>query len=194
MQTKKSLREAIQSQLVSQSPEERKRKSAAIQQKLFGLDAFRKSDCVCFYVSLPTEVDTSSMIDQSLEMGKRVVVPLSDLENKELKLYQIEDRREDLRQGTFGVFEPRPDKTKPVDFKKVDCVVIPGVVFDKEKNRIGRGKGFYDRFLEKLGPQVFKIGLAFSFQVVQEIPHDHHDVSLNFVLTDEIFEREFLWK
>lgn|SRR3989338_4123881 len=184
MQTKKSLREEMEARLLSQGPNERLEKSRLIWDKLFGSAAFKKAACVCFYVSLPMEVDTSLMIDNALAMGKRVVVPLSDLENKELKLYQIKNRRDDLKEGAFGISEPIPDRTRLTKKEEVDCVIVPGIVFDKQNHRIGRGKGFYDRFLQGFGAEVPKIGLAFSFQVIQKIPHDSHDEKLSLVLTD----------
>ncbi len=183
MPTKKSLREEMRSKLLSQSPEERAAKSRLIRGKLFKEALFKKAACVCFYVSLPTEVDTSAIIDDALVMGKRVVVPLSDLENKEVKLYQIKDRS-DLREGAWRVLEPIPEKTRAVAAEEVDCVIVPGIAFDKRNNRLGRGRGFYDRFLQAFGAETPKIGLAFSFQVVQEVPHESHDVPLDLILTD----------
>ena len=183
MQTKKSLREEMKEKLFSLSTEERVAKSLLIREKLFKEVLFKKAACVCFYVSLPTEVDTSVIIDDALVMGKRVVVPLSDLENKEVKLYQIKDRG-DLREGAWRVLEPIPEKTRAVAREEVDCVIVPGIAFDKRNNRLGRGRGFYDRFLQAFGAGTPKIGLAFSFQVVQEVPHESHDIPLDLILTD----------
>lgn len=72
----------------------------------------------------------------------------------------------------------------PAGHEAGDCVVVPGLVFDRSGNRLGRGKGFYDRFLGKLGSRVFKVGLAFSFQVVPAVPVESYDVRLDAVLTD----------
>jgi 5-formyltetrahydrofolate cyclo-ligase len=66
---------------------------------------------------------------------------------------------------------------------EADCLIVPGVVFDKKNNRIGHGKGYYDRFLKRFGSQVLKIGLAFSFQVVSHIPVESHDEPVDRVLT-----------
>ena len=184
MQIKKSLRAGILKKLSSLGPQVLETKSLRIKEKLFSLEAFQKAGCVCFYVSLPLEVDTTDMIDEALALGKRLVVPLTNLENKELSLYEITDRRTDLKKGAFGVMEPRPDKTLLTRLAEVECLIVPGVVFDKKNHRIGHGGGYYDRFLEKCPPRVLKIGLAFSFQVVQEIPAEAHDVELDMVLTD----------
>ena len=124
------------------------------------------------------------MIDEALTWGKRVIVPLTNLENKELSLYEITDRQNDLKKGTYGVMEPRPEKTRLTHFEEVDCVIVPGTVFDKKNHRIGRGIGYYDRFLKKFSPNILKIGLAFLFQVIPAIPSEVHDVKLDMVLTD----------
>lgn len=184
MQRKKVLRAEVLKKFGSFDSQVLENKSLRIKEKLFSLETFQEAKCVCFYVSLPLEVDTKGMIDEALALGKRVVVPLTNLENKELRLYEITDRRIDLKQGAFGIMEPRPDKALPVHLAEVQCLVVPGVVFDKKNHRIGHGGGYYDRLLAKCPPKVLKIGLAFSFQVVQNIPAEVHDVPLDIVLTD----------
>ena len=184
MQTKKELRQDMKRMLEAQSGEARSQKSRRIEEKLFGLDAFKKANTVCFYVSMPVEVDTASMIDRSIGMGKRVLVPLTDLENKEIDLYTIKNRQSDLRPGVLGIREPDPKKAKKGDPSEVDCLIVPGLCFDKQNNRLGRGAGLYDRFLKKFDPSVPKIGLAFSFQVLPQIPVEPHDVRLDIVLTE----------
>ena len=184
MKTQKSLRAEMLEILGSQSREALEKRSFKVQKKLFSLAEFKNAKCVCFYVSLPSEVNTAGMIGKSLQMGKRVLVPKTNLENKELSLYEIKHRTKDLKKGAYGVMEPRPENTRLAGLEEVDCLVIPGVVFDKKNNRIGRGKGYYDRFLKKFEPEVFKIGLAFSFQVVSRIPVNAHDEPVDKVLTD----------
>ena|SRR3989338_11509484 len=184
MPAKTLVRRLIVSKLQSQSPEDRQKRSLLIQKKVLDLKAFQKSACVFFYVSLTTEVDTIALIEKSWAMGKRVVVPLADLENKELKLYEIANLETDLQKGALGILEPRPDRTKPVDLEEIDLVIVPGIGFDRKNYRMGRGAGFYDRFLSKFGCDVPKIGLAFCFQVVSELPLESHDQKLDLVLTD----------
>ena len=86
--------------------------------------------------------------------------------------------------GIYEILEPDPARTKPVSGGQAGCVLVPGVVFDSKKNRIGHGAGFYDRFLKEINPSVPKIGLAFSFQVVEEVPSESHDVAMDFLITD----------
>ncbi len=170
--------------LLTQSRHDRDQKSRQIQKKLFEQEAFCKAMSVCFYVGLPTEVNTHPMIEEALKIGKKVLVPLADMENKELKLYEIRELATDLEAGTLGVLEPRREKTRLADPKEVDCVIVPGLAFDVKGRRLGRGAGFYDRFLSKLSERIPKIALAFSFQVLQQIPQENHDQRVDIVLTE----------
>jgi 5-formyltetrahydrofolate cyclo-ligase len=184
VKTKKSLRQEIKDLLSAQSVEERDKKSRAIQKKLFGTPVFQRAGTVCFFVSMPMEVNTHPMIEEALRLGKTVLVPLVDLENKELKLKQIRDFRKDLSPGTLGILEPASG-TKDVPAKDVECVIVPGLVFDGDGNRLGRGGGFYDRLLAGLPAKASTIGLAFSFQVLPNIPLENHDRSVGLVLTEK---------
>lgn len=169
--------------LKEQSAGERLQKSEFICEKLFALKEFREAVCVAFYVSMSEEVDTGFMIDKALSMGKKVVVPLCHEETVQLSLYAIRNR-ERLEKSAYGILQPVPDEKALVAPKNVDCILVPGVVFDKKNNRIGRGKGFYDRFLKRLNPEARKIGLAFGFQVLEEVPVNDYDVPMDKILTE----------
>ena len=175
----------MRTQLRAQSLEERDAKSLSIQEKLFQLDAYRRARTVCFFVGMDDEVNTVPMIESALSAGKRVLVPLTNLENKELKLFEIRDIRLDLAPGTLGILEPDPAKAQGVESKEAECVVVPGLAFDLKNGRLGRGAGFYDRFLASLPLSAFKVGLAFSFQVFPKIPQEEHDHPLDVVLTEQ---------
>lgn len=171
--------------LSAQTQEERDRKSRAIQKKLLGRPSFQQAGTVCFYVAMPVEVDTRSMIEYSLALGKKVLVPLVDLENKEIKLKEIRDPEKDLVPGVLGILEPAPDRTPDADPGEVRCCLVPALAFDKLGNRLGRGGGYYDRFLSGLSSDCEKIGLAFSFQVLPQLPLESHDQKVDVVLTEE---------
>ena len=173
----------MRTKLGAQSPQERTRKSRLIQDKLFKLDAYRNARTICFFVGMDEEVQTVPMIESALSAGKRVLVPRTDLEKKELKWFDLRDLKTELAPGALGILEPTA-KAKAADASGADCVLVPGLAFDKKNNRLGRGKGFYDRFFSSLPSRVFKVGLAFSFQLFPEIPHEARDHALDAVLTD----------
>ncbi len=184
MDTKRGIRDRIKKELMSQSPATRKSRSAVIHKKLFGLGVFKAASSVCFYVARPPEVETLPMIEEAIALGKIVVVPRTDLEKKELELYQIQNPEKDLARGAFGILEPIPSRTRRVEASQIECVIVPGIAFDAAGHRVGRGGGFYDRWLKTLGSQVPKIGLAFSFQVLSSIPFESHDQKVDLVLTE----------
>jgi 5-formyltetrahydrofolate cyclo-ligase len=184
MQSKASLRQKLREDLKRQSRPSRRKKSLVIGKKLLSAAVFRKAATVCFYVSKSLEVDTRGLIRESLKRGKRVLVPRMDAQKKRLGLREIKSFR-DLKLGAFGVLEPVVSRTRKAKLAEVDCVVVPGVGFDKKKNRLGHGLGFYDRFLARLPKRAKKISLAFSFQVVNTIPHEAHDVAMDKVLTEK---------
>ena len=87
---------------------------------------------------------------------------------------------QDLQAGAFGILEPTGKLF--TDYKKIDVAVVPGMAFDKEGRRLGRGKGYYDRFLRLL-PNTYKIGICFSWQLVDHVPTDEHDILMDQVLS-----------
>ena len=173
---KHKVRSEMCSKLASCSQLEKSRKSAIIKKLLFNEEEFKRSKVVMFYVSLKDEVDTLAMVDEALAMGKRVCVPVIIMEEKRLIAGQIHNRQQDLERQHFGIFEPRPGKVKEVPLDDIDLVVVPGVAFDKKNVRLGRGHGYYDRFLSGLPKKTVTFGLAFDFQVIDSLPRDSHDV------------------
>lgn len=184
MSTKNDLRKKLLSKLASKSPKELSKKSRLIAKKLFQEDLFIAARHVLFYVSLPKEVDTRPMIDRSLRLGKKVSVPKAGTRTKSLAFYSIKNRKTDLKKGAHGIMEPIPAKTRLVRPEKADLVIVPGVGFDGDNHRLGRGAGYYDRFLEKIGNKISKVGLAFSFQFVPKLPRHKHDQKVDKVITD----------
>ncbi len=176
---KQKLREAILEKRNSLTKEEIKKKSNIIRGKLFSLPKFKKAETVLFYVSKDNEVYTHDMI-RDLLGKKKIIVPVTDLKNKDLILSELNDFS-DLEPGYYGVLEPK--KIKKVSPSGIDIVIVPGIAFDRKGNRIGYGVGYYDIFLKKT--KALKIGLAYDFQIVDEIKTEDFDVSVDVVVTDK---------
>ena len=166
---KKKLREDILEKLHNISKEEKGKKVRALKEKLFSLEEFKKAECVMFYVSKDYEVDTHNMIDESIAMGKKVVVPITLKEEKRLRPSELKDREKELIKGHYGIHQPGEEHIRPVPLEEVDLMVVPALAFDKSGHRLGHGGGYYDRFLEKAPPGIFTVGLAFDFQVVEDV-------------------------
>ncbi|MBN1353707.1 MAG: 5-formyltetrahydrofolate cyclo-ligase [Candidatus Omnitrophica bacterium] len=180
---KHKIRAHIKEKIKSHSELEKSEKSAIIKARLFNEEEFKKANVVMFYVSLKDEVDTLGMIDEALEAGKRVCVPVILREEKRLIAGEIKDRKKDLERQHFGIYQPKEGHVSEVPLEDIDLVVVPGIAFDSNNVRLGRGHGYYDRFLCAVPDKAKTIGLAFDFQVVQDLPKDSHDIPVSKTIT-----------
>ncbi|NQT22005.1 MAG: 5-formyltetrahydrofolate cyclo-ligase [Candidatus Omnitrophica bacterium] len=178
-------RKEILGKLKEHTKEEKSYKSDVIKTKLFSSKDFKKAHVVMFYVSKEEEVSTHYMLDDALEDGKKVVIPYITGEAKEIIASELKGAITDLELGPYGILQPRKDSS-PEEFplEKIDLVIVPGVAFDEQNNRLGRGKGYYDRFLRKLPPGTETIGLCFDFQIVGYLPQESHDFPVSRVITN----------
>lgn len=166
---KKELRQKLLKRLLSLTQEEIKRRSENVQNKLSTLHIYRESKLVMVYYPLKGEVDVLGIVRKG--MGeKRFCFPVMDLKAKKLRVFEVKNLYEDFIKGPFGVMEPDIKKAKEVDIGKINMIVIPGLAFDYQKNRLGRGAGFYDRFLKEIIPGTKKVGIAFKFQILEKLP------------------------
>ena len=178
---KNSLRHIILSKRNALSAQEIREKSKAIHEKLLSLPEFLDARTVCLYMSFGSEVHTQEVIEHCFGRGKKVLIPamagsLGDLVPAEFLGF------EKLKEAAFGIKEPFPVKEVPVE--EIDLVISPGVAFDEKLNRIGFGKGFYDKFLSKIPPRVPVIAIAFDLQVLPEIPVEAHDKKMTKIITE----------
>lgn len=138
----------------------------------------KSAQTVLMYYSLPDEVYTHEAIDKLVADGKRVLLPVVTGENT-MQLHVYESTA-DLKEGAYGIMEPAGELF--ADLQKIDVAVVPGVAFDSHGNRMGRGKGYYDRFLA-LAPQTYKIGICFRFQQFDDIPSTPLDIKMDEIIT-----------
>lgn len=154
------------------------------------------------YYSLPDEVNTHEWIDELVAEGKRVLLPVV-VNDKDMVIREYTGKH-DLAEGSFHIMEPVGKLFAEEDYQEIEVAIIPGMSFDDDGHRLGRGKGYYDRFLAKLrgtevdksgtevdksdtedknlGTEVYKIGVCFGFQKLQEIPFESHDILMNEVI------------
>jgi 5-formyltetrahydrofolate cyclo-ligase len=180
MKDKRSLRTHYLKLLKEQSKEDVFRKSRLIAEQLWKLPAIQKAQSILFYASMPGEVDTLAMIEKAIFSGKRVALPI--VEQKKGKLIPaLISSMEDVHMGTYGIAEPL-DPGKALALKDLDAVIVPGLAFDRLHNRLGRGAGYYDRFLCTLPKHVITVGLAFDFQLTESLPTEAHDMRLQQII------------
>jgi 5-formyltetrahydrofolate cyclo-ligase len=155
--------------------------SERVARRLMDLPEFAGAATVASYVAKRDEVQTSRIIQSALASGKRVIVPRSVPSSTELVFAEVKSLSE-LSVGRFGILEP-PSNAPPVPLSTSDVVLVPVVAWDEEGNRLGHGKGYFDRALVGSGVSR-KVGLAFEAQRVERVPHSATDVPLDIVVTE----------
>lgn len=182
METKKELRKKVLNIRNQMSEEDVKNNSQEIMNKIINLSIYKQSKAVFIYMSFKNEVITSELIKKMFKDKKKVVIPYTDMVNTLLIPSEIKDEN-DLVLNPFGYYEPREIIKFPVE--KIDLVIVPGVVFDNNLNRIGYGKGYYDRILSAVRPDVKKVAIAHDFQVLDSIPKEEHDIKMDMIITEK---------
>ena len=153
-------------------------RSQPIMQRVELLPQFQQATTVLLYWSMEDEVQTHDFVNRWYQ-EKRLLLPCVDGDDLRLRQYT---GPECLKAGEqFGIGEPTgPEFT---ELEKVDLIIVPGVAFDRNGNRMGRGRGFYDRLL-KSTPNAFKVGVGFDFQLVDEVPVEPFDVAMDKVIIE----------
>jgi 5-formyltetrahydrofolate cyclo-ligase len=156
-------------------------KSHVILEQFFKTPAYLESDTIFTYVSVKNEVDTTPLIQQAIKDHKQIAVP-KVTGKRTLTFYYITSF-EDLEPAKFNLLEPKENCELAI--KSPEIIVIPGLAFDKNKNRLGYGGGFYDSYLaQHQGGQ--KVGLTYDFQIIEEVPVNDHDILLDMVISEKI--------
>ncbi len=179
VQLKEEWRRKIRAWRRSLNPDWVRSASEGIIQRVVALDEFRRAHGVGCYVALPGEVQTDLLLEWCWNLGKKVAVPAFDKRSHAYRFSWLKRGGTEAR-GAFGIIEPEPPAWTNVQY--LDFVVVPGVAFDRSGRRLGRGGGHYDQLLASC--RGFKVGLAFEGQMVETVPVDAEDISLNAVVTE----------
>lgn len=161
------------------SPEQLHERSLRACSRVLSDGLWRAAGTIMLYHALPDEVETTSLLRNAVLMGKRVLLPRVVGDELELRFYSPDM----LSRGAFGIMEPTGEVFPPSCYPEVDLAVVPGMAFDRHGSRLGRGKGYYDRLLPML-PNAYRIGLCYSFQLLDCLPTEKHDICMNEVVTD----------
>lgn len=174
---KKEIRKLIAQEKRKYSASQKTEWSSSLFQKLEDHPLFLQAKTILLYHSLPDEVQTHAFIERWYP-HKRIVLPLVKGEELELRYYEEKDS---LQTGSFGIEEPTGRQVENWD--EIELSIVPGVAFDRTGNRLGRGKGYYDRTLARL--HSYNIGVCFHFQLYPYIPTEPTDHSMHEVWTEQ---------
>lgn len=171
---KRQIRRNVRAEIAKLSTDEKSTLSAQICSTLLHSQEVCEASVVALFISLADEPETGEIIAK-LVKTKRVVVPR--IEGEEMEFYDI---AEGVSEGAFGILEPL--STTPVEPSEIDVMVVPGVTFTQDGERLGRGKGFYDKYLSRKGFRAHTIGICYPCQVVEHLPIEEHDKVLDRVV------------
>jgi len=152
--------------------------SQKICDRLIKTDFFQKAGCIALYYAMDDEVRTSDLIDKWCEK-KKIALPVICGEN--INFHEFKGK-EFLSVSASGISEP--DSTEAISPEEIDLFVVPGVAFDHECNRLGRGKGFYDKYMADVKKPM--IGICFDFQLIETIPAEKHDIKMSMIITENV--------
>lgn len=171
---KKQLRKDIKAKVAKLSPEQKIDQASQVFGYIENTSIFKRSHDIMIFSSLPDEIPTHHVIEQ-WATSKNIYLPRVNGDDIEIIKY----RPGGLKQGSFNIMEPTGDDT--VEASILDLIIVPGVAFDRQGNRCGRGKGYYDRFLAKT--QAVTIAVCFDCQLVDSLPTEPHDIASQHVVT-----------
>lgn len=180
---KNQIRAAMKFFLAGLSPAERHARSLAACQQLLSTREFKHSQMIMIFLSMATEVETSALAVKAWQEGKSVAAPRVDWDGKRMDPVEIRSLDVGMRTTGPGVREPVAGTIVPLGV--IDMVVVPGLAFDRRGYRVGRGRGFYDRFLSQRDFEGIRCGLCFQEQLQHEtIQAEPHDIPMDLIITD----------
>jgi 5-formyltetrahydrofolate cyclo-ligase len=190
LMTKDELRLQIKGLLATFKQELLVKKSMRILASLLALDCYKQAELVLSYVSTAKEVSTDKLIETARKYGKLVYAPR--ITGQELLFHLFPEKKTALFLNSYGIGEPSPVQPRLswdlCRARKV-LIIVPALAFDRGKNRLGRGKGYYDRFLGEIKKQALgtctRVGLCFSDQLVEALPAGKNDIPVDLVITDQ---------
>ena len=179
---KEEARREIRRRIEALTPSERAAKSEAVRARLLSLPEMSDANTIMAFLAMPDELDTRPMIEAMIAAGKRVYVPHTLASERRMIPVRIKGFK-DLRTGAYGIAEPDSDETcRPED---IDFIIVPARAFDRRGNRLGRGAGFYDRFMTEDGFRAVRCGIGFACQVLPSVPQEAHDLPVQILVTED---------
>ena len=184
---KEAMRRSIRAKLRALSPAFHAEASLVICELAGQMPAFAQAECVALFAPLLSEPNIHPLIEEAWARRKRVVLPrmIQEGSHPKLEWRVVTDWSEVIEPGPFGLRESDPSLCKPIEMHELGCALIPGMAFDEDGFRLGRGGGFYDFFLSRVSSTLPRIGLMFGCQQVSKVPREPHDQALPGVITED---------
>lgn len=175
MSTKKEIRKTVRAALAAMSADEKSAEARQVSMLVLRHPAIKSARTVALFASLPDEIDTSTLL-QTLSREARIVLPRINGDSMDFYPYAPEA----MQRGFMGISEP--EGLVPVAPAEIDVMILPGVAFTPDGGRLGRGKGYYDKYLSRSGFRACTIGICHSVQLLRSLPEEPHDKRLDEVI------------
>ncbi|WP_258517057.1 5-formyltetrahydrofolate cyclo-ligase [Ureibacillus sinduriensis] len=163
------------------APQQFKLSSLHIKENLLKEPSLMEGKTIAITISNKQEVDTKEIIESLWHLKKKVVVPKCNSVDRSMEFYEINHFNQ-LENVYMDLLEPNPQCTELVPREHVDCIIVPGIVFDKKGYRIGYGGGYYDRYLAQF--KGMRISLAFNIQIRNSVPVEEFDIPVDLIITE----------
>ncbi len=188
--TKESIRSEMSAAVTAMSTEERLVADAHVASAVTQLPEWKRAQSVFAYVAMDDEVDLAAIVSAALRSGKQIALPRID-DARHMRFCSVapgeratwSDVLATLERHALGFLQPGPDSA-PVEPQAGDLVLVPARAFDRRGYRVGRGGGYYDRFLATLAPAVFTVGISYTLQMMHKVPAGDDDMSVQIIVTD----------
>lgn len=181
---KTELRNQMRTVLAAITPEQRHQRSLDVCHQLSQTSEFRRAETIMLFLSMEQEVETSTLVLQAWKEGKTVALPRVRWEQRQIEPVAIKSLETSPNPAAQGLREPVGGT--PISLARIDLVTVPGLAFDRRGYRLGRGKGFYDRFLAQKDFRGLPIALCFHEQILADLlPVESHDMPMNMIVTDQ---------
>jgi len=179
---KSFIREQMRERLRQLAPEKKRAYDEQIAAKLYAFSGWQQATTVALTVSKGQEINTMPIIEKAWEEGKIVCVPKCHPETKTMTFRAIRSFDE-LETVYFGLKEPIEAITEEIAPQAIELMIVPGICFSNDGYRIGYGGGYYDRYLQQVKSPT--VSLAYSFQVMEQLPIEPHDIPVDVIITNE---------
>lgn len=158
--------------------------SARITDSLTALASFQSARCIAAYMSIDSEFDTRQFVERVLALGKTLLLPRVNGATRRLTLHPVTDLARDLAPGTWDIPEPR-EGMPAAELSSVDWILVPGLAFTRQGDRLGYGAGYYDRLIADIAHRPALVAGAFGVQIVDDLPTLPYDCSVDVVVTED---------
>lgn len=182
MMEKNQLRQELKQRLRQMPQSERTSQSKRVCEQIISSEVFKKASVVMVFLPLSHEVDTTPLILSAWQQGKTVAVPKVSWEQRHMIPIEISSLEIGLKTDHMGI--RTPTNGVPVPFDQIDLVITPGLGFDPNGNRLGRGGAFYDTFFRHDEVTATRWAVAYSQQICDEIPHNDRDIPVDAIVTE----------